>query len=137
MNSAASYVLFVDDDLDDQEIVMDCCHELQKEQQARFVNSGDELFRFLSTIKDTLDLPSLIVLDINMPGINGEEVLLLLKANSRYRHIPVVFYTTGSRFQTRYLELGADGFYHKPNNYYQLRECVRLFFQRLQQTSLS
>ena len=131
MSKINRYVLFVDDDPDDLEILQSCCQELQLAEKARFVQSGNALFRFLSEIHVSGNLPSLIVLDMNMPEMNGEEILLKLKRNSRYKHIPVVFYSTGNGYYSNYLSLGAEAFYKKPNNYEQIRECVKEVFQRL------
>ena len=125
------YVLFVDDDPDDLEILQTCCRELQVSERARFVQSGNALFRFLSAIREADNFPSLIVLDMNMPEMNGEEVLLLLKRNARFTHIPVVFYSTGHGDYSNYLALGAEAFYKKPNNYQQVVESIQTFFQRL------
>jgi CheY-like chemotaxis protein len=137
MPHSTGYVLFVDDDSDDREILQDYCAEMQLTSRAHFVESGEALFSFLTSRRRTSDLPSLIVLDMNMPGMNGEEVLLLLKRDTLYRHIPVVFYSTGSRTQSRYKELGAEAFFNKPYNYHQIREDLATFFRRINPSSVS
>jgi len=63
-------------------------------------------------------LPDLILLDIIMPGMNGYEVLSLLKEAERTRDIPVIFITglSGDEEEMKGLELGADDYISKPFN---------------------
>ena len=73
--------------------------------------SADKLFEFLQHV-----LPDLILLDIEMPGINGYEVITLLKADRRYAGIPVIFVTAKSSEPDEYkgLALGAIDYVTKP-----------------------
>jgi CheY-like chemotaxis protein len=63
--------------------------------------------------------PGLILLDISMPGINGFEVLKKLKADSRYKKIPVIMLTTSSREEdiVKSYEDGACSYITKPTNF--------------------
>ena len=58
----------------------------------------------------------LIVTDINMPDINGLELISFVRANPNYRHIPVVIISTENSAEDRKrgLELGASGYLVKP-----------------------
>ncbi len=62
------------------------------------------------------DLPGLIVLDLNMPRMNGIEFLQRLKQNEKYQHIPVVILTTSSNLEDRTAcyQLQAAGYMVKP-----------------------
>ena len=73
--------------------------------------SGADLFRVIETV-----LPDLILLDIEMPGMDGFEVLTKLKADKNYRDIPVVFLTgtTDEATEVRGFEMGVMDFIHKP-----------------------
>ncbi|MDR1669068.1 MAG: response regulator [Oscillospiraceae bacterium] len=73
--------------------------------------SAERLFKFLETVT-----PDLILLDIAMPGMNGFDVMRILKADARYTDIPVIFVTSKSEEMNELegLELGAVDYVTKP-----------------------
>jgi putative two-component system response regulator len=73
--------------------------------------SGEKLFKLLETKR-----PDIILLDIDMPVMNGFEVIKRLKAESSTADIPVIFLTseTGIEFEVKGFALGAVDFIHKP-----------------------
>lgn len=75
------------------------------------VNSGFMAIKYLQK-----KIPDLILLDINMPLLDGKETLSLLKGNEQWKKIPVMFLTSDSSPQTEAdcLALGADDFIPKP-----------------------
>ena len=66
-------------------------------------------------------MPALIVLDLNMPILNGMETLSRLKAHTVYKNIPVIIYTTSVHEveKARCLEIGAADFIKKPARFQQ------------------
>ena len=84
-------------------------------------SSGFEALRCLS--REPFDL---IVTDINMPDINGLELVSFAKSNNAYRSIPLVIVSTegAERDRERGLELGADAYLVKPFEPESLREVV-------------
>ena len=76
---------------------------------------------------DTCALPQLILLDLNLPKIDGLEVLRRIRADARTRLLPVVILTS-SREDTdlmRGYDLGANGYVRKPVDFVQFAEAVR------------
>ncbi len=73
--------------------------------------SAERLFKFLETVR-----PDLILLDIDMPGMNGFDVIRILKAQERYANIPVIFVTakTEEMDELEGLQLGAVDYVTKP-----------------------
>ncbi len=73
--------------------------------------SAERLFKFLESVK-----PDLILLDIGMPGMDGFDVIRILKAETRYMHIPIIFVTakTEEMDELEGLELGAADYVIKP-----------------------
>jgi putative two-component system response regulator len=73
--------------------------------------SAERLFKFLETV-----MPDLILLDISMPGMNGFDVIRILKADVRYAHIPVIFVTSSTEEMNELegLTLGAVDYVTKP-----------------------
>ena len=85
---------------------------LRDEFRIRVATSG---VKALELVK-TEPLPALVLLDIEMPGMDGYEVCNQLKANPQTRDIPVIFLTakTESEDETRGFEVGAVDYVHKP-----------------------
>ena len=118
-------LLLVDDDEDDRELYAEVIKEINAEIDIQLLSNEKELTHYLSQPETTL--PDLIFLDINMPGKNGVEILEDLKANKKYKHIPVVMCTTSS--YSHLIEkckiLGAYAYICKPNTMSIIREVLR------------
>jgi CheY-like chemotaxis protein len=87
-------ILMADDDNDDWFLVEDALRRLGQKDIISFVPGGEELLGALETAHETNSLPSVIVLDLNMPRMNGIETLEQLKKDERFSFIPVIIYTT-------------------------------------------
>ena len=121
-------VLYADDDIDDKNWVKEACKSLNSSLQIEFVESGRCVLDFLKK-SDGVDRPSLIVLDLNMPELDGRQTLKALKSNPAYRDIPVVIVTTSSNSIDKDVckRLGASLFLIKPNNYADWQKIVNQF----------
>lgn len=84
---------------------------LKEKYELTMAASGEETLEILKEKK-----PDLILLDIKMPGMDGYETLKLIKANSEYADIPVVFLTgdKGTKSELKGLKMGAMDYIHKP-----------------------
>lgn len=73
--------------------------------------------------------PDLILMDINLPDIDGMEVTNRLKADPNLRHIPVIALTANAMFgdRERFLEAGCDGYLAKPVSKNELLNTVAYF----------
>jgi two-component system chemotaxis response regulator CheY len=71
--------------------------------------------------------PDLVITDINMPDINGLEVVRFVKQSENFKHIPVIIVTTEGRDvdKERGLRLGADKYLVKPFQPAQLQQFVQ------------
>lgn len=117
-------VLFiVDDDEDDISLFVEAINEIEKSATCFKAMDGEDALERL----DNLDLlPDIIFLDLNMPKMNGREVLQNLKETERYKNIPVVIYSTSSDDWDKKdaYQLGASDFLTKPESFTQL--CITL-----------
>lgn len=87
-------VLLVEDDPDDRDLFTDFFKSRSDVDLLTPVGNGLELIEFLHTLKTDKHLPDLIVLDQNMPKMNGKQTLTYLKSSERFSHIPTVVYST-------------------------------------------
>lgn len=119
-------VLYADDDVDDKAWVQDACQAANTALALEFVDNGNEVLQFLET-KSRTELPSLIVLDLNMPELDGRQTLRAIKSSSSYKHIPVAIVTTSSSKLDRDVcqRLGASLFLTKPNTYNEWQDIVK------------
>ena len=117
--------MIVDDDADDREIIRDAFISTIEEQDYVFIENGDRLLEYLEQNADA-SVPSLIMLDLNMPGKDGRETLKEIKTNNKYQHIPTIVFTTSSSHrdkQTVY-DMGANCFITKPDTFNKLIELT-------------
>ena len=123
-------ILVVDDDADDREIMKDAFSAASEKQECLFLENGDKLLDYLRH-NITNGLPSLILLDWNMPGKDGREILKEIKTNKQLSFIPVVVFTTSSapHDRTTSYELGANCFITKPDTYNKLVELAHSITQ--------
>ncbi len=116
-------VLLVEDNPDHVLLIRRAIRDLGGEHNVDTVNDGEHAITHL----ETTDLfPDLILLDINMPGYSGFDVLAWLRDSPRHKHIPVVMLTSseaGSDVARAY-ELGASGYIPKPSHYQDLRALL-------------
>lgn len=117
----ARKVLVVDDDPDEIELLREAFSEVAPRVTCYGAANGLAALDYLSDPSQVL--PDIILLDINMPVMNGWDFLRNVKKSERFREIPVVVYTTTNREQDRHLadSLGAKKFIRKPDNYSALK----------------
>src|ERR1700754_117102 len=87
-------ILLVDDDAEDRSIAEEAIHEVDEGVSIQQAESGPEALRLMDTFFNDSALPNLIVLDVNMPKMNGSEVLRAIKSDTRFNTIPVIIYST-------------------------------------------
>ncbi len=128
-------VYIVDDDPDDRQIILDAFLENHTYMDYVFIENGDELMKTLMACGED-EYPSLILLDLNMPGMLGMQVLKEIKEKERFSHIPTIVLTTSMLPTDRSASyaLGANCFLSKPPSYTELVELTsaiaRLWFNK-------
>ena len=122
----SKYILIGEDDVDDVDMLQEVFASVDESFSLVFLHSGQKIIDALEN-SPVEHLPCLIVLDYNMPGLNGADILQELSTNERYKNIPkVVWSTAGSeKFKKICLELGAVDYVIKPNNVIGLEEVAR------------
>ena len=89
------YIIFADDDADDLELITGFFKQFNRNINVLEFKDGKEVLKFLDDFAFNAP-PILIVLDINMPRLNGKETLTAIRKHPKYQYIPVVIYTTSN-----------------------------------------
>ena len=95
---APIHILLVEDNAGDILLTKEAFQEGSANIRLSIVEDGEEALKFLAREFPfaKAEAPDLVLLDINLPKINGHEVLGHIKKSPEYRHIPVVMLTTSS-----------------------------------------
>ena len=96
MAKANRIILCVDDDPDDQLMVQETIKAIEPTAFIITALNGQEAIDYLLASKESNTLPCLIIMDINMPVMDGKEALSKLKKQDDFASIPVVMFTTSS-----------------------------------------
>lgn len=94
-------ILWADDDTDDLMIMREVLESLGSHYDLVEVGNGREVLAYLEESKASGQLPCLIVLDINMPVMNGKEALAQIKSDRVLATVPVAMFTTSSSERDR------------------------------------
>jgi CheY-like chemotaxis protein len=90
-------ILHIDDDDDDLQILREAIETNEAFLLKQYSNGKDGL-RFLEQAKVLGDVPCLIILDMNMPVMNGKDVVLQIKNDKVLSHVSVIIFTTTTGF---------------------------------------
>jgi CheY-like chemotaxis protein len=124
-------ILIADDDIDDRMLIEDAFRECRLGNQLEFAENGEELLHYLRgegkfAGRDRSKQPGLILLDLNMPRMDGRTALKHLKEDPDLRRIPVVVLTTSKAEEDilRTYDLGVSSFITKPVTFQGLVDVV-------------
>jgi CheY-like chemotaxis protein len=124
-------ILLVDDNDDDIVLLEESFRDSRFLNLMQVVHDGEEAIRYLRREGrfHAAKTPGLVLLDINMPKMNGFEVLQVMKTDPLLRTIPVVMLTTSTRDEdiARSYEGGACSFVSKPVSFENLKEVIKQF----------
>ncbi len=113
-------ILLIEDDQDHAELIA----SVLKEENTKGVKTviilkkdGQEAINYFQ--HETIPQISLVILDLNLPKVNGMDVLKFVKNNSRYCSVPIIVLSTSSNQDTidEAYKNGANGYFIKPDTY--------------------
>jgi len=115
-------VVWAEDALGDQFLIRSSLEGVAGAPRIRFVLDGAQ-----AVAEVRRQRPALVVLDINMPNVNGIEALRRMRANPEFSDLPVVMFSTArNEAEVRVCEeLGAKSFVQKPSGYDDFSQAVR------------
>lgn len=123
-------ILLIDDDRDDRELFEMALQELRLEADIRTARDGVDALELLAS--PASPVPDIIFMDLNMPRMDGRQLLLRLRGQAGFRDVPVIVYSTSSEPAERLSvqRLGATDYLVKPSSFSalckDLRDVIRL-----------
>ena len=138
----AFHILLVEDSPTDVMIIERALREGQIDHRLTVIRDGRQALDHLRKIgtPGTPDdeEPDLILLDLNLPGLDGSQVLAQIKADPDLRAIPVIVLTTSRRDEDilQAYQAGANSFIQKPSEYPRYRELVATLYSYWHDTAL-
>ena len=125
-------ILMADDDPDDRMFAREALEESRVVNELRFVEDGEELLEYLNrtgryTEPGSAPRPGVILLDLNMPRMDGREALAEIKGSPSLRRIPIVILTTSRTEEdiVHSYDLGVNSFITKPVTFEGLVEVMK------------
>ena len=126
------HILLVEDNPDDEELTLRALRRNLIANEVISLHDGQEALDFIFGRaawegRDPADLPALILLDLNLPKVDGLSVLRQIRADVRTRRAPVVILTSSNEQQDliRGYDLGANSYVRKPVAFEEFVEAVR------------
>jgi len=126
-------ILLAEDDPDDRMLTVRALRKNRLVNTIKSVEDGEELMAYLHrrgryAEEEAAPRPGLILLDLNMPRMDGREALRAIKEDPDLRRIPVVVLTTShaERDVVQSYDLGVNAFVTKPITFEELADCLRV-----------
>jgi CheY-like chemotaxis protein len=126
-------ILLVEDNPMDLDLTLRAFHKKRFSNKIEIARDGEEALAFFPRWEAGEPLPAVILLDINMPKVNGLEVLKQLKEHPIFRRIPVVVLTSSREdrdLKTAY-DLGVNSYIEKPvsfSKFIEVAEHIELYW---------
>jgi two-component system chemotaxis response regulator CheY len=119
-------IFLAEDDLDDQEFIKEALLSTNRQISLVMFSNGIKFLNHLSEI-DAENLPSLIILDYNIPEINGAKILEQLSLDEKYAGIPKIVWSTSNSelFRQNCLAHGATAYLVKPASIKGIHEMAK------------
>lgn len=125
-------ILLVEDNPDDEELTLMALKTSGVARKIDVVRDGEEALQYLFcsdrySDRDPKQLPCVVFLDLNLPKLNGLEVLERLRAKTLTKHIPVVVLTSSSEEEDviASYHLGANSFVRKPVEFNRFSDAIK------------
>jgi CheY-like chemotaxis protein len=122
-------ILIVDDDEEDHLILLDYFREKGIADKVWFVENGQQALTYFTSVTELSDLPRLVVLDMQMPVLDGVQTLAEMKQLPRLKEIPVIILSTSENDfeRNKALSLGALDYLAKPVTLQEGKDMVERF----------
>jgi CheY-like chemotaxis protein len=116
-------ILYAEDDPEDVDIFREAIKTIDESIACIIAKDGAEA---IDALENSIILPDIVFLDVNMPMVGGRDCLIHIKSNKMLRSIPVIMYTTSTRQHDMndFKALGASDYIIKPNTFEEVSRCL-------------
>jgi len=123
---SAPDIFYVEDDTDFAFIMQHAIQEVKNDLSVSVMGNGKDALDALNELSSERVRPRLIMLDLNLPGMSGHELLKKIREIPFLKSVPVVFFSTSDNPKDvrASLEFGANAYLTKPSGYLNLVSCL-------------
>jgi len=123
---SAPDIFYVEDDSDFAFIMQHAIQEVNNGLSVKIIDNGRDALDVLHQLSNDRVKPRLIMLDLNLPGLSGLDLLKRIKEMPNLKYVPVVFFSTSDNPKDvrASLEFGANAYLTKPAGYLNLVSCL-------------
>ena len=117
-------IFYTDDDQDDLDFFAEVVEDMGIKLNLVTQNNGHKL---IDALQNPPPNPHIVFLDLNMPGINGFQILQQLRATDKFKNLPIVVFSTSNDdfIIAKSMDLGASFYVNKPSNYAILKQSIQ------------
>ncbi len=123
---SAPDIFYVEDDTDFAFIMQHAAQQVNNSLSVKIIDNGKDALSELQQLSNERVKPRLIMLDLNLPGMSGLDLLKRIKEMPYLKYVPVVFFSTSDNPKDvrASLEFGANAYLAKPSGYINLVSCL-------------
>jgi CheY-like chemotaxis protein len=123
-------IFYVEDDEDFAFIMQHAVKEVKQDLSVKIIDNGKDALELLRLLTEAKVKPKLILLDLNLPGLSGLDLVKRIREIAFLKYVPVVFFSTSDNPKDvkASLEFGANAYLSKPSGYLNLVSCVESLY---------
>ena len=124
---SAPDIFYVEDDTDFAFLTESALQEVNDDISIKIIENGRDALSVLKQLTELKSKPKVILLDLNLPGLSGLDLVKQIREIAFLRYVPVIFFSTSDNPKDvkASLEFGANAFLSKPSGYLNLVSCLR------------
>lgn len=123
-------IFYVEDDTDFAFLLENAVQEVNGKLSLTVIGNGKDALDSLKELTDAKIKPKVILLDLNLPGLSGLDLVKRIRENAHLRYTPVIFFSTSDNPKDvkASLEFGANAYITKPAGYMNLVSCLQSLY---------
>lgn len=123
-------IFYVEDDTDFAFLMESAIEEVNSGLSVKIIENGKDALELLRELTDAKVKPKVILLDLNLPGLSGHDLVKRIREIPFLRYTPVIFFSTSDNPKDvkASLEFGANAYINKPSGYLNLVSCVQSLY---------
>ena len=120
-------IFYVEDDSDFAFLTESALQEVGENLSIKIIDNGKDALQILNELTEAKVKPKLILLDLNLPGLSGLDLVKKIREIPFLKYVPVIFFSTSDNPKDikASLEFGANAYLNKPSGYLNLVSCLK------------